>query len=373
MSAQLTMSIQTAYSTRPLPDAVTELQLKFQGRNPPRVVLFFASADYPAALSRQMQSAFRDACVVGCSTAGEIAGGEMLSGSVAAMFLDSEIVEDAAAVVVENLSTGTGVEEAFAKLEKHFQAPAATWDIQKYIGLVLVDGLSGAEERLLEQLTAATGVFFVGGSAGDDLRFKRTYVYAGGRAYTNSALLVLMRLHRGFEIIKTQSFRSMRRTLIATAVDEAHRTVIEFNHKPAVEAYAEALGVPTAAAASRFFEHPLGLMVDGEPWVRSPQRADSGKIVFYCQIKQGMELEVLEATDIVTDTRWAITERKTARGQIRGVIDFQCILRTQQLRNENRCDEYGAIFRGIPTIGFSTYGEAYRGHLNQTSTILLFR
>ena len=365
------MPIRTAYSTKPLPDAVTELQNEL-GRDA-RVVLFFASAGYDAAaLSRQMQDAFPDACVAGCSAAGEIAQGKMLTGSVAAMVLDDATVEDAAVVAVENLGAEIDIRGAFRELENHFQAGAADWDIGKYVGLVLIDGLSGAEERLMEKLGDSTDVFFVGGSAGDDMKFVATHVCAGGKACSNSAVLVLLRLRRGFTIVKTQSFRRFGRSLTATGVDEARRTVIEFNHQPALDAYAEALGVRPEEAAGHFFQHPLGLMVEGEPFVRSPQKAEGGSIVFYCQIKQGMELEVLEATDIVADTRQAI-EEQAALGPIAGLIDFQCILRTLQLRQENRCDQYGAIFDGIPNAGFSTYGEAYLGHLNQTSTMLLFR
>jgi hypothetical protein len=114
-------------------------------------------------------------------------------------------------------------------------------------------------------------------------------------------------------------------------------------------------------------------MVDGDPFVRSPQRVNDRGILFYCQIKQGMELEILDATDIVAHTREAIEARKASGHPISGIIDFQCILRTLQLRDEKQCDKYGAIFDGIPTCGFSTYGEAYLGHMNQTSTVLLFR
>jgi hypothetical protein len=356
------------------------MELKKQSRDAgnnrdgvPRVVVFFASASYDAAtLSRQMNEAFPDACVVGCTTAGEIAGGRMLTGSVAAMFLEGDIVADAASAVVENIGSELSVGPALREMERHFQAPVSAWDLATHVGLVLVDGLSGAEERLMEKLGDATDVVFVGGSAGDDLQFRRTFVLDGGRCYSGAAVLVMLRLRRGFEILKTQSFRQAGKTLVATKVDEASRTVIEFNGRPALDAYAEALGVGPELAPPLFFQNPLGLMIDGEPFVRSPQRAQDGSIVFYCHIKEDTELELLRAADIVSDTRMAVEARKAA-GEVRGLIDFQCILRTLQLRQEDRCDQYGAIFHGIPMLGFSTYGEAYLGHMNQTSTMLLFR
>jgi hypothetical protein len=349
---------------------VADFRAAFEG-HAPRLLLVFASSNYDAgALIRRTQDAFPNACVAGCSTAGEIAAGKMSTGSVAAIAFDPDIVADVAVATVEHLSAGIDLSRAFEKLEAHFRAPRSTWDIGKYVGLVLIDGLSGAEEKLLEKLGDATDVFFVGGSAGDDLKFQTTHVFAEGRALTDAAVLVLLRLDRGFEIIKTQSFRSTGKSLVATSVDEAHRTVREFNHKPALQAYADALGVTPAEAREHFFQHPLGLMVDGEPFVRSPQRADGDAMVFYCNIKEDTALEVLEGTDIVADTRRALAARGTK--EIRGLIDFHCILRTLQLRQEKRCDQYAEIFRGIPMAGFSTYGEAYLGHLNQTSTILLF-
>jgi hypothetical protein len=334
-------------------------------------VIFFASAKYDSlALSQQMHDAFPEACVAGCSTAGEIACGRMLNGSVVAIFLDEDIVEDAAFAVVEDISWATCVQAAFAKFEQHFQAQVSSLDLRKHVGLVLVDGLSGAEERLMEKIGDATDLFFIGGSAGDDLKFQSTHVLANGKSYTDAAVLVLLRLKTGFEIVKTQSFQPTGKTLVATQVDEGLRKVIEFNHKPALDAYAETLGIAPEQAASQFFHHPLGLMIDGEPFVRSPQRVEDRSILFYCRIKQNMELSVLQTTDIVADTRAAIEARRA--GNMQGIIEFQCCLRTQQLRNENRCDQYAAIFSGIPMVGFSTYGEAYLGHMNQTSTILVF-
>jgi 4-diphosphocytidyl-2C-methyl-D-erythritol kinase len=60
-------------------------------------------------------------------------------------------------------------------------------------------------------------------------------------------------------------------------------------------------------------------------------------------------------------------------GEIEGIINFHCIQRTIELEKKNLVKQYGEIFKEIPTIGFSTYGEVYIGHMNQTSTMLVFR
>lgn len=364
------MSVQTAYSTKPLEEAVSELRGVIHGT--PELVLFFASSHYdPNALSSLMQRAFENARVVGCSSAGEIASGRMLTGSITLMALDRDMLSQSAVAVVENLGAGMDIVGALNCLEQQTQASRSDWDIAQYVGIVLMDGLSGAEERLMEKLGDSTDVFFVGGSAGDDMKFQATYVCADGKAFANSAVLILLKLERGFDIVKTQSFRSLGKRLVATQVDEERRAVLQFNHQPALDAYAAALGISADRAPNLFFEHPLGLMVDGEPFVRSPQKAEGRNMVFFCHIKEGMELELLQSTDIVPATLRKI-ETARATGELSGLIEFQCILRTLQLRKENRCGSYVEIFAGIPMAGFSTYGEAYLGHMNQTSTMLLF-
>jgi hypothetical protein len=367
------LPIKTAHSTRPLPEAVKDLQAQC-GDGKPRLVVFFASTKYdPQLLSEGLQAAFPGACVAGCSTAGELAAGKMMTGAVVAMFFSADVVEDSVAAVVENLRSETTVQKAFAEFERHFQLPVSSLDLTRHVGLVLVDGLSGAEERLMEKIGDRSDILFVGGSAGDDLKFQKTHVCKGGKAYTDAAVLVLLRLKNGFEILKTQSFLPTGKHLVATQVDEAHRKVIQFDHRPAVEAYAEALDVLPHRVSDHLMQHALALMVNGEPFVRSPQRVDGQSIIFFCQIKEGMQLEVLNGTDIVADTGAAIAAKQSAVSPIAGLIDFQCILRTLDLRNQKRCEQYGAIFSGIPAIGFSSYGEQYLGHMNQSSAILLFR
>jgi hypothetical protein len=60
-------------------------------------------------------------------------------------------------------------------------------------------------------------------------------------------------------------------------------------------------------------------------------------------------------------------------GNISGIVNFNCILRTLELEQKMLTGKYGELFTDIPTIGFSTYGEQYIGHVNQTATILAFK
>jgi len=340
-----------------------------RGSADPAVVVYFASTCYSfAALSASVEAAFPRAASIGCTTAGEIVSGKMATCSIVAMALPREIVTAAVIAVVEDLKSPLAVSAALDSLSAQMGRPFPELDAGTHVGLVLVDGLSGAEEALMERIGDSTDIPFVGGSAGDDLAFRATLVAANRRTFEHAAVLALLRVPAGYEIIKTQSFHPLGKTLTATEVDEATRTVRRFDGVPAAQAYARALGLDGADVDTRFMSNPLGLMLGNELFVRSPQRVlKDGSIVFYCRIREGTALELLESTDIVADTARAL------EGSHRALIVFNCILRTLQLREEGQCEAFGALFANTPSVGFSTYGEEYRGHINQTATMLAFR
>jgi len=358
------MAIQISNST-----AQDALISALRGNVEPAVVVYFASTCHPlAALSAAMKAAYPRAASIGCTTAGEISSGKMTTCSIVAMALPPEIVSAAATAVVEDLKSPLAVSAALESLSAQMGGPLSELDVDTHVGLILADGMSGAEETILERIRDLTDIPFVGGSAGDDLAFHATLVAANGRTFEHAAVLALLRVPGGYRIIKTQSFRLLGKVLTATEVDEAARTVRRFDGVPAVDAYAQALGIDNAGVADRFMSNPVGLMVGGELFVRSPQRVlADGSIVFYSRIREGSELELLESTDIIADTG------KALEGSHRALIVFNCIWRTLQLQEEGQCEAFGALFANTPSVGFSTYGEAYKGHVNQTATMLAFR
>ena len=114
----------------------------------------------------------------------------MLTNSVVAMAFDQQTIKTAQALVLQNLSSDAALD--LSAFEQHFNTPMANMDPKKYVGLVLIDGLSGKEEQIIDRIGDATNVNFIGGSAGDDLKFAATHVFANGICYSNAAVLVLI-------------------------------------------------------------------------------------------------------------------------------------------------------------------------------------
>lgn len=358
-------------STNPDPGkAVSEIQ-SGMGKNI-KLILFFASSHYePSKLANSFNVAFPDITVVGCTTSGEIITGKMLDNSIVAIGFDDQSIKDFSVEIVQGIKKDPGVVvSAFKRFEKHFGVSDG-FNYDEYVGIVLTDGLNGTEELVMDKIGNVTDVTFIGGSIGDDMKFKETTFYYNNNVYHEGSLLLLLQPKQKFSILKTQSFRATGKTLVVTKGDESKRKVITFNHKPATEAYAEAMGIPIEQLAEKMFYSPLGLMNGDDPFVRSPRIIENTDVDFFCSVKEGTELMLLESTNIIEDTAAALS-KKEEEGKISCIINFNCILRTLDLKQQNKTKEYGELFKNHPTIGFSTYGESYIGHINQTATMLIF-
>lgn len=341
-----------------------------------KVLIFFASPIYnQEELSRLMKNAFEGCVVFGCSTAGERINEKLLMNSVVALALGSNIIADAKIEVISDLCKDFDINRVFASFSGYFKESLYSMDINRYVGIVLIDGLSLKEEILMDRIGNLTNITFIGGSAADNLKFEKTIVCANGESYNNSAVIALLKMQdkAGFSIIKTQSFKALDSVLIANKVNEEGREVIEFNHKPAAQAYADALGMSVDDIEGQFVNHPVGLVIDNNILIRSPIQIIDSNIKFASNILKNMEVRVLEKGDIIKETKDVIEHKKRALGKrLFGVLSFDCAYRRLELEQKKLVEQYGELFRDIPTVGCYTYGEAYIGHMNQTATMLVF-
>lgn len=340
----------------------------------PTFVLFFVSSNLdPEAFASELANSLGEIPSIGCTTAGEVSSGKMSKGTAVLMAFDSTSIRAAHVACVSDCTQRENVRAAVDELEDSVGAPVSRLNPAPYVGLVLHDGMTATEELVMSVLSEATNVPFVGGTAGDDLKFTGTNTFINFKMKEKTTVLSLLEPLREYRVLKTQSFRLLDKLLVATDVEEEIRAVHSFNGKPAFQEYAAQLGVSTEEALSNFLDHPVGLTLpDGEPFVRSPARVEGDTMIFYCRIKQGMKLSLLESEDIVAQTKTDLAKNLKAMKTCSAVLNFHCILRTLQLENAGLTEAYGNVFMDVPTVGFSTYSESYIGPMTQTSTMILF-
>ncbi|MER5449316.1 FIST N-terminal domain-containing protein [Streptomyces sp. NPDC002766] len=369
-----------AHVTGPAPQAVdrllAQLDRDLSGRRAVAVMYFASSVYDPADVAPVISAHFPEAVVIGCSTAGEFTDLHNGTGGISAVALPDGLITQAVAVLGELAGdAGDGTAVAVRSLEDALQVQLRHLDPAHHLGFVLIDGLHGSEEQVNEMLgNAAPLLDFVGGSAGDDFAFQGTWTAVGHEVSYHGAALMVCRTAVPFRVVKSCSFTPTGRLLRITRADAASRTVLEIDGRPAAEAYADALGVSVDALDAAWTEYPVGLIIDGQPWVRSPQAVTpDGGLRFYAEIMPGMEVEVMQAGDLIAETTAALRRtRAELGGRAGGAVLFNCCLRRKEIDAKNLSADFVAALGGVPSAGFHTYGESWLGHVNQTLTGVVF-
>ncbi|MBZ0264352.1 FIST C-terminal domain-containing protein [bacterium] len=338
-----------------------------------KIVVFFASASYDL---NELEIALTNslACeVIGCTTAGEIGPEGYSNKSITGFSIASEQIEFYP-LFIESLKNYDAKQielltVAVQRILKRARREQANLD---YFGLLMIDGLAVMEEQIIALLyNALNGAPIAGGSAGDELRFKNTYVYHRGKFHTDAAVLTLCLTTLPFTIVKTQHFIPTEERLVITKADTAKRIVYEINGRNAVHEYSRITGIDVTNLNPMIFSrNPLMLKLGGEFFVRSIQRVNSDlSLSFFCAIDEGLVLRVARGKDIVENLKECLIQVKSEIPTLKLVIGFDCILRKLEVEGSNLTPKLNKVLTAFDVIGFHTYGEQYNSvHVNQTFT-----
>jgi hypothetical protein len=342
------------------------------------LVIFFCSSDYDLdALAEEIHGLFAGVVVVGCTSAGEIGpGGYKERGISGASF--SRNVCAAVTGSLERLQRfqiadgQTLIKNLLHCIEEKEQ----TAKEHNTVALLLIDGLCLREERVTRTLQDALGkIPLAGGSAGDGMSFRKTFVYGNGSFRSDCAQVVLISTPLPFTVFKTQHFVSTEQRLVITEADTSRRIVKEINGLPAAGEYARLLGVSERdLTPARFAASPVVVLIDGNNYVRSIQRANpDGSISLYCAIDEGVVLRVAHGVDIIDNLEAALSKLEAQIGVPQLVIACDCILRRLEIVQDGLDERVGNILNKHNAVGFNTYGEQFRGvHINQTLSGIAF-
>jgi len=338
-------------------------------------IVFFTAGEVDIAeLGRLLDVRYPDAKVIGCTTAGVIGDPGYTNEGVCAFGLPAThfYVEGAKIPHVSTMDISEWTVRTKALVHR-FREPLGAQGLEQSFGLVLIDGLSMAEETVLSAIYPELGdMALFGGSAGDDLKFNETLIFFDGEAHKDSAVLILIHTDCPFKVFRTEHFVETERKMVITEADPASRIVREINASPAAEEYARLIGVQASRLnASLFAANPVMVRVAGSYYVRSIQRPDGEDgLRFFCAIDEGLVLTLAKGQDIVTNLEDTFRRVEEDIGEPELIIGCDCIFRKLELEQDpDKFFQVSRLLNDHNVYGFNTYGEQFAGmHVNQTFT-----
>lgn len=350
--------------------ALRELRALLGGDRCALVVLFASPAADREELARAAAQTFPDVPVVGCTTAGEIASNGYAEHEIVAVGFRASHFR-ASVALISDLSCfepeAAAAQAVRLRSELGPEMPDWRWEF----AFLLIDGLSRREDQLVSALRLGLGTIpLFGGSAGDGLDFRETFVLMDGRFRTDAAVLVLFRTRCRIEVFKFDNLTPVPIKMIVTDAEPERRIVRELNAAPAAQEYARLIGHhPDNLSPFTFASHPLVVRIGDQHHVRAIQKVEpNGDLVFFSAIDEGLVLTLAEPMPIAPhlDNALGALGRRT---RPEAILACDCILRRLAVEQVQAMREVSGILAAHKVIGFSTYGEQFNSvHVNQTMT-----
>ena len=333
------------------------------------VALVFASVQYDQEkMLAGVHSVTGQALIVGASTAGEITTeGPLPKHSIAVMLIRSDTMKFIGGV---GESIAAGPRAAGKKAADQVKTNAGA-ELKTF--MMFPDVLVGNGADIVRGVLDSLGEHFpvVGGAAGDDFKFVKTYQYLNDKVY--SGAVVGLGLTGDFKIgigVK----HGWIPVGVPLKVTKSEGSVLhELDGKPAISIYEDYFGeeeakqLKTETLAKLAITYPLGMKVEGsdEMLIRDPITVDAkGSITCAAEIPIGAEIQLMvgskeEAVKVAkVAAQNAVAQLDGA--QPKAVIIFNCIARSKLFGETSGMEIMAiqeAVGADVPLIGFYTYGE----------------
>jgi hypothetical protein len=363
--------VASASSSNPSPEAAVA-EIADRLASPEGVVWAFVPAGYDLDRTGAALTRWAGQGVLGCTSAGGVGPGGYEPDAIVVTVLSGADVR-ARTVLISPLDD---LDAALARVDEDLQQFLVDLAGTPVFAVLLSDGLSLREEALADRAMARLGdIPLIGGSAGDDLRFARTSVLAGGRFLSGAATLTLVATAAPWRRFRVQHHRAGDRVAVVTDADPAQRIVRTLNGRPAATEYAALTGAAEHALTPALFSaYPLVLRAGGGEWVRSVRHPEpDGSLRFLSAAEEGWVLRLGESVDPVAEIARVFADLDDELCGLSGALVFDCILRRLELQGQGLDGSVGRFLADRGAAGFSTYGEQYDGvHVNQTMVGVAF-
>lgn len=313
--------------------------------------------------------------LIGCTDAGEITNEGPMHNSVAVMAIVTNQITFTPGVG-RNIAAGARAAGAAFAREVKERVAKETRDGGGALrtAIILPDVLVGNGADIVRGALDVLGEHFplIGGAAGDNFLFQKTYQYQDDEVLTGSVVGVGL---SGKFTLGVGVRHGWIPIGIPMKVTKSVGSVIhEINHRPAMSIYEDYFGEKAAdlkrePLARMAITYPLGLKVPDldEYLIRDPITADEqGAITCAAEIPEGSEIRLMigskeHAIEAAEDAAKKMMQEFVASGKMpKLLLIFNCIAR-EKLFAQHAKDEIDAVMKivggDVPLLGFYTYGE----------------
>jgi hypothetical protein len=364
----------TLRSSRHAAAEAVQRALATLGGAKPNFGFLFAGPDYSLAEALSACAELTRAEIIGCTSAGEITENGLTHGGMLVFLCASGATTEmrfSAGLKAAPERVGRELAANLSSLKK----TSALSDNRHLTTVLFTDGLAGTGERLVNELyerRVQSGTQIVGGAAGDEGRFKATWVgsRAGAGPDAAAALHVFSEAPWGVGVD-----HGLRPTTRQMRVTKAEGNVVhEIEGQPAFAAYQK-------HAASRNVqlteENASNYLVANELGIHFFERLHraraalsvgaGGSLVCAAEIPKGSMVSILDGEPesmIRAAHGAAAAARASVKGSVAGVLLFDCVCRGMILKDAFRreIEAVRTVFPAAPIAGLLTYGEIARSH-----------
>ncbi len=342
------------------------------GKSAPDMVLVFSSIRYDhKKLLKGIREETKTSLLIGCTTGGEITSEGPQKGSVVTVCIKLKKGEISLAKM-EGISKSP--RKAGEKWASHLLKNISNND--KGTIFAFPDGLSGNMTEIVRGIYDAIKptMDLVGGGAGDEWRFERTYQFFNDSVLTDSivGMYINTDIYCGYGV--RHGFSPTGEPLVVTR--SKGNVLYELNQKPAIEVYLDYFGLTMnkkdlekLGAMKEVNFYPLGIPIwrDEYQIVHLNYLNPDGSITCANEIPENSIVRIMKANkkELLNAVRHAVNQAVSmVKGKdIKACFIFDCVSRPMLL--EDDAPEEIRIVREIigkdtPIAGFYTYGEIGR-------------
>lgn len=330
------------------------------------LIIVFSSVSYDQEkMISGVRSVSKEIPLVGCSDSGEITTNGPTSEQVAVMALSADNIDFV-------IGVGLGADK-----DSYAAGMAAAKQVKeksvKELSLVMtfLDGLAENGAAVVRGIQEVLGkdMPIVGGSAGDDFLFKKTFQYYNDQIMTNAVINIGFSGEFFFGVGVRHGWKPIGLPMKVTEAKGSR--IIKVNDRSALSIYEDYFGKKAEELirepiARMAYTYPLGMSVKGseELLIRDVVIAnEQGEITCAAEIEEGSEIRLMlgeEERAILAAQEAAKQALSQLKVEAKAIFVFNCMAR-KKLLGANIKNEIDAIQevlgKQVPMIGFYTYGE----------------